>query len=184
MKWIWRGVLLCLAAMAAIAVDGLTDRPGPAETALVLGTGGIRPDGTPSERLRARLDRAAEADRARPFRFLIVSGRSASPGPDEAEVMAAYLERRGVPAARLILDHHGETTWASARFTAAFLQARGLRGATVITQYFHIPRARMALERMGVSPVYSLHAHRIEWHDAPLLAREVAAWIDYRFRTP
>jgi vancomycin permeability regulator SanA len=168
--------------MASIAVDGLHDRSGAAEAALVLGTGGIRANGTPSPRLRARLDRAVEADRIHPFRKIIVSGGSVVHGPDEAEVMAAYLEKKGIPPERLILDHEGETTYDSARFTAAALRTENLHGVLVVTQYFHVPRTRLALERFGVRPVFSAHARRIEAHDLFMLAREVPAWIDYWFR--
>jgi len=168
---------LYLAAMAGIAWDGLRDRCGPADVTLVLGTGGVEPDDTPSPRLRARLDRAVELDREHPLRTILVSG-----GGHEAEVMADYLAHHGIARERLALDPTGWTTYDSARNAAAFLQAHGGHGVVVVTQYFHVPRARYALERFGITPVFSAHARRIEPHDLYSLAREVAAWAAYVFK--
>lgn len=43
------GALVLMLAVAALVWDGLSDRPGPADVALVLGTT-VHPDGTPSPR--------------------------------------------------------------------------------------------------------------------------------------
>jgi len=168
---------LYLTAMAGIAWQGLQDRPGVADVALVLGTGGVEPDDTPSPRLRARLDRAVELDREHPLPTMLVSG-----GGHETEVMADYLARHGIAREHITLDPAGWTTYDSAQHTAAFLQAHGGHGVVIVTQYFHVPRARFALERFGVAPVFSAHAHRFEPHDLYSLAREVAAWIAYAFK--
>jgi uncharacterized SAM-binding protein YcdF (DUF218 family) len=53
----------------------------------------------------------------------------------------------------------------------------------VVSQYFHLPRARLALERFGISPVYSAHAHFFEWRDLYSSPRELAGYVRYYLRS-
>ncbi len=179
--------LLILAAyllgMALLAREGMRDRLGQAEVALVLGTGGVEPDGTPTPRLRSRLDRALELDREQTIRVFLVSGGSGVPGRDEPEVMADYLAAHGIERSRIALDHGGFTTYDSARAAAVFLREHGLHGVWIVTQYFHVARARLALERFGVEPVRSVHSSFYGPHDFYSLAREVVAWGYYWVRS-
>ena len=184
-----RTALLLLAALAAgmleaavIVGDGLRDRRGHADVALVLGNE-VGPDGTPSARLRARLDRTAEGYRHDDFSWVIASGGAEPNGQDEAAVMRAYLVAHGVPAARVIADHEGINTYASARFTARTVRERGWQSVCVVTQYYHVPRARLALTRFGVGRVYSEHARFFEWRDAFAILREMAGNVTYRLRS-
>ena len=134
---------------AAIVGDGLRDRPGHADVALVLGNA-IDPDGRPSARLRARLDRAVEGYRHGDFPVVIASGGIEEGGEDEADVMSRYLVANGIPAVDVIADNQGVNTFASARFTARLMRTRGWKSVCVVTQYYHVPRARLALRRFGV----------------------------------
>ena len=187
-RWLWSGwaaVLLLafyLLAMAVIAWEGLHDRVGRADVALVLGGGGIDPDGWPSRRTRSRLDRAIELDREQSIQVFLVSGGNGRGERDESEIMADYLVAHGIDRNRISLDHGGFTTYDSARDTAAFLKEHGWHGVWIVTQYFHVPRTRMALSHFGVEPVFSAHARLIEAHDLYFLGREVAAWTDYWFK--
>ena len=54
---------LLISGTAILAIAGLNDKLGVADVALVLGNK-VEPDGTPSARLRARLDRTMELYRA------------------------------------------------------------------------------------------------------------------------
>ena len=175
-------VLLGLAGLAAaLGWSGLHDRPGTAGLILVLGNK-VLPDGTPSRGLQARLDRAVEAYLAEEKPFVIVSGGLGKEGRDEADAMAAYLAAHGVDPVRIVKDHDGWTTYDSARNTAAFLRAHPGHGVTVVSQYFHLPRARYALERFGVGPVYTVHAHLVQWQDLYALGREAAGYVVYHFK--
>ena len=174
---------LYLLAMAALAWDGLHDRVGRAEVALVLGGGGIDPDGWPSRRTRSRLDRAIELDREQSIRIFLVSGGNGRGQRDESEIMADYLVAHGIDRSRIALDHGGFTTYDSARAAAAFLKAHQLHGVWIVTQYFHVARARLALERCGVGPVCSVHSSLYGPHDLYSLAREVIAWGYYWVRS-
>ena len=67
--------------------------------------------------------------------------------------MRAYLVRLGVPTANIVVDSAGKDTWSSARNASEFMRNRGLSTVMVVTQYFHLPRAMLALKRFGVREV-------------------------------
>jgi uncharacterized SAM-binding protein YcdF (DUF218 family) len=178
------GALLFGGAALAIAVDGFHDEPGPTpcDVAVVLGAR-VYEDGTPSPQLEDRLGRALEVWLAGRARVLVVSGGRGAEGHDEAAVMARWLEARGVPSGRIVVDHEGWTTWDTARNVRDLLRARGLSSVLVVTSWFHTPRARLALERLGVRPVATARAHyRPALRDLYSLPREVAAWAWYLTR--
>lgn len=166
-----------------IIVDGLTDDLGPTDVGVVLGSK-VDPDGQPSPRLAARLTRALELYERGEFKTLIVSGGTGVEGFDEAKVMKAWLVARKVPAEAILVDSQGVNTWATAVNSAALMRRHGFTSATVITQYFHIPRARMALRRQGFTDVRTAHARFFEWRDAYSTAREVIGFAPYLFRSP
>jgi len=172
---------LLLLGAAIIAWSGLQDDVGHTDIALVLGSK-VEPDGAPSPRLRARLDKAVELYRAGWFPEVIASGGVGKEGYDEAAVMKAWLVSHGIPAERVIMDSDGITTFASARKTRDILLAKKLRSVLVISQFFHMPRAKLALRRFGVTTVRGAHANFFEPRDIYSLLREVPGCVDYRFR--
>jgi vancomycin permeability regulator SanA len=170
--------LLCA---AVIALAGLHDNIGHADVALVLGSK-VEPDGLPAPRLRARLDKTVELYRAGWFPEIIVSGGIGKEGFDEAVVMKAYLVAHGISKERVIVDNSGATTFASARKTRQILRDEKRSSVLVISQYFHIPRAKLALRRFGIATVYAAHANFFEWRDIYSSLREVPGCVEYWFR--
>ena len=174
-------VVSVLVAVGLLLVDGLRDEIESADVGLVLGNT-VQPDGTPSSRLAARLDRAHSLYTAEVFPLVIVSGGIGREGHDEAVVMRDYLVKKGIPTDRIIVDSTGINTLASAVATRDILRQRGLRSVMVITQYFHVPRSKLALRRNGISPVYGAHAHFFEPRDLYSIPRELAGYLKYAFR--
>jgi len=172
---------LFFVAIAILAASGLHDQLGKADIALVLGNT-VNPDGTPSPRLRARLDRTLELYQAGWFPEVIVSGGLGKEGFDEAAVMRDYLVARGIPADRIIVDSRGTTTFASATNTLRIMRKRDFHSLLVISQYFHIPRCRLVLGHCGIAPLYSAHAWHFELRDLYSLPRELAGYIAYYYR--
>ncbi len=173
----WKPILLVpvacfVLAAAAIAVAGLRDRLVPADAIVVLGNT-VNPDGQPSPRLRARLDCALTAYRLKLAPLLIVTGGVGKEGYDEAAVMAHYLVAHGVPAAAVLVDSAGNDTAASAANVARIAGERHLTSVLVASQYFHLPRASLALTRAGVPVAGTVHARYFEARDLYSLAREV-----------
>lgn len=170
-----------LLGTVVLAFAGLNDDLGKADVALVLGNT-VQPDGTPSARLRARLDKTLELYRAGYFPRIIVSGGVGKEGYDEAAVMRDYLIHHDIPADRIITDSAGATTYASAQNTRQIAQQQHFESVFVVSQYFHVPRSRLALQRFGFSTVHSAHANYVELRDLYSAPRELIGYLRYLFR--
>src|SRR4051812_7466681 len=95
-------VLTLLAvALTVLVAAGLHDKIGKADVAIVLGSK-VETNGTPSPRLKARLERAIELYQAKLFPYVIVSGGTGREGYNEAEVMRGYLMAHGIPFENII----------------------------------------------------------------------------------
>ncbi|MCC6145124.1 MAG: YdcF family protein [Candidatus Hydrogenedentes bacterium] len=168
-------------AGVAIAIDGLRDEAGAADVAVVLGSK-VDDSGLPSPRLQARLDAALAAYEAGLVPEIIASGASGAEGYNEAEVMGAYLVSKGVPTEHVHLDPEGFNTYETARNTARWMKVRGVKRVLAVSQYFHLPRTRLALTRFGIDEVYTAHPSFFEFRDFYAIGREVAAWASYLLR--
>lgn len=188
MKKLFFIAVSCLAGLwilcaAALAVAGCSDQVGKADIALVLGSK-VELDGSPSPRLRARLDKTLELYNGGYFQKVIVSGGIGKEGYDEAAVMAEYLEKKGVPGSSIFRDNKGNNTFESAKETAVLCAAHGLKSVFIVSQYFHIPRAKLALQRFGIGEIRHAHAHYAEWLREPYsITRELAGCVSYRFKS-
>jgi len=167
-----------LLAALLLCAAGLRDDVRTADVAVVLGNQ-VFPDGTPSPRLAGRLDEGVALYRRGAARNLIVSGGVGREGWDEAAVMKRYLVARGVPAGRVVTDSLGVNTAATARNSAIIMRQRGWTSAIAVSQYFHVPRCRLALRRAGITPVYGAHARYAEWRDVYSITREVTGYAAY-----
>ena len=167
-----------LLATTALVGAGLNDELAPADLIVVPGNT-ILPDGTPSPRLQARLDVALKQFQERRAPRILVSGATGKEGFDEAAAMARYLLRHGVPASAIIEDNQGWTTDATARNTALLMRAHGWKTAMVATQYFHVPRFRLALARAGIAVSGNVHAPYFELRDLYSIPRETAGYAVY-----
>jgi len=166
--------LLSLALPLFITVDGLTEEDCAADVAVVLGNQ-VHPDGTPSDRLKARLDRAAELYELGCFASIILSGGIGKEGVDEAVAMRDYLLRYGIAEDALIVDSEGANTEATANFVARWMADNDAESVLAISQFFHLTRTRHALERAGVPTVKTSYARYFELRDIYSLARESVA---------
>lgn len=175
------GLIALVIACGLMVASGLNEDIFKADVIVIPGNA-VSPEGQPSERLAARLDRGLELYKEGLAGRIIVSGGIGWQGVDEAEAMKAYLVNKGVPAEHIVTDSQGVNTWATARFTADWLRGNNLSSALVVSQYFHVPRAAMALERFGVPRVGRAYARFWEWRDAYSIPREVLGWIAYRFK--
>ncbi len=161
-----------------IIIDGLSDEKGRSDYGVVLGNK-VNEDGTLSERLKKRLDKGVELYNESKVGTLIVSGGVGSEGFDEGTVMAAYLKEKGVPVSKIIIDHTGVTTMA----TAINCRQMNLTGEsiTVITQYFHISRTKLAFQKAGFKNVKGAHAAYFELRDPYSIFREFFGFYKYLF---
>lgn len=173
--------LLYLGVAALIAIAGLEDDIEPSDVAIVLGSK-VQPDGSASPRLAARLKEARRLYELRLIKHIIVSGGTGMEGYSESTVMRDYLVTRGVARGDVLTDMGGTTTWATAQGSAKIMRRMGWSSALVVSQYFHVPRARLALQAQGIEHVHGAHARYFEWRDIYSTLREVPALVRYWLR--
>jgi SanA protein len=130
---------------AAIAADVAAAPSRP--DAVVLGNR-VLLDGSPCDELAARLETALALYRAGRAGKLVVSGR-AEDKYDEPAGMAAWLVKRGVPAADVVEDPGGYRTAATMADTAAM----GKRSILVVTQGYHLPRSLYFARHAGIDAI-------------------------------
>jgi len=96
--------------------------------------------------------------------------------------MKDYLIKSGIRENAVIVDNEGVDTYTSAKNAANMLQKRNGESVFVVTQYFHIPRTRLALEKFGVSSVFSAYPSYFEMRDIYSTLRELPAYGRYWLR--
>jgi vancomycin permeability regulator SanA len=175
-------ISLLILGSAAISSAGLNDDIDRADVAVVLGNT-VNPDGKPSERLQARLNKTIQLYQQGIFKNTIVSGGVGKEGFDEAAVMKQYLVARGLPTERIYIDSQGNNTYLTAKRTAQLMTEHQWQSAIAISQYFHLPRTKLALERFGVKTVYTAHADFFELRDLYSTVREVFSYCSYQLRS-
>tara|TARA_R110002072_G_scaffold65946_2_gene162961 strand:- start:527 stop:1135 length:609 start_codon:yes stop_codon:yes gene_type:complete len=171
-----------LLSSGALLLDG-RDREGPADLAVVLGSK-VHESGVPSALLCDRLDRALDLYREGRVRRVLVSGALGREGHQEADVMADYLIRRGIPPQAVLRDPEGWTTFHTALHTSELLQRRGWSRAIAVSSYYHQSRCRLAFTRAGVPEVLTARARvRPTPRDLYSIPRELAGWLYYALRS-
>lgn len=135
----------------------------------------------PSPTLAARLDRGAEIAMQFPAMNMVVSGgyghgRSCS----EAEVMAAYLMKKGIPANRLIQENASTSTYENLRFSRPLLQQQGLADDApliIVSSEFHLERATAIAHRAGFRSIYTAASATPLYTRFPSWLREYFSYI-------
>ena len=107
----------------------------------------VNHDGTVRRSLALRLRRAlAEAARA-PEAVVIVSGGRIRGRPAEAPIMRDWLGARGVDVARIVVEATATSTRENAHRCADLIATGGFSRVTLVTERFHVLRARLFLAR-------------------------------------
>lgn len=173
---------LAVLGSLGVALAGLNDDIQPSDVGIVLGSQ-VLPDGRPSERLKARLDEAVALYRQGICARILVSGGTGKEGFSEAQVMARYLAAQGkIPREMILLDEQGNTTEATALNAAHIMRDHKLQSALIVTQYYHVPRTRLAFKKAGIPIIHSAHAHFFSLRDFYAIPRELIALPVYGLR--
>jgi vancomycin permeability regulator SanA len=174
-------VSVCIAYFIVIILFGHLESVKHADICVVLGNK-VNPDSSLSPRLKARLDRCISLYKDGLFSTVIVSGGIGKEGVNEATAMKLYLTANNLPPDSIITDSSGINTYMTAQFTKTYMTQQNLRSVLVVSQYFHLLRTKMILQRIGVNPVYYAYAHFYEIRDIYSILREMAGIITYQFR--
>lgn len=161
------GLLLLLQSLPLVGsalMGTLEDRAGSwqvnvsgAQAIVVLGSGLIRPVAefggeSVTDRSLIRLRHGARLARETQLPLLISGGRPLHAENSEAAVMAGILRQEfGVPVRWL--EEESEDTAGNARHSAAILRKAGIKRIVLVTQAFHMPRARLLFEAAGLQVV-------------------------------
>jgi vancomycin permeability regulator SanA len=143
-------LLLCAALfpLAHVYFFGTTDYRAPADAAVVLGAR-VHPSGVLSQSLEDRVATGAGLYREGLVRTLLMSGGVGESGVDEAVAMKRRAVELGVPAEVILLDQDGVNTDATVANTTRLLQQHGLSRVLVVSQFYHLPRIKMAYRAAG-----------------------------------
>jgi uncharacterized SAM-binding protein YcdF (DUF218 family) len=158
---------LALAGTAVFAVllglvlgGARDDVEGEPQAMIILGC--MLYDWGPSVMLQDRLDKALEYLEDHPDMTVVASGGQGENEPtSEAQGMADYLADHGVNRDNIILETQSHNTNQNLRFSAQRLAEAGLDptdDVVIVSNGFHLTRAKMLAERVGFQGVSVLAA--------------------------
>lgn len=177
---VFLSILLVIPIFAALVVVliGVRDHKEKADIGVVLGTA-IFADGSLSSYLKGRLDETVNLYQKGFFPLVVVSGGENEFGLSETKIMKEYLIAQGIPANVVIEDPEGVNTAATAKNMVGIMQKNSAKSAFIVTQFFHVPRTRLAFSCNGISPVYYAPSQQWNVRDLYSLLREVPANMVY-----
>ncbi len=171
-------VFVCGLPLLQMAFFGTTDYRRPADAVVVFGAR-VRNDGAPSLTLANRVTTASELYREGLVDTVVMTGGIEPSGIDETIVMRDLAVQLGVPSEAIILDPGGHNTNASVANTIRIFRANGLGGILAVSQFYHLPRIKLAYARAGVD-AWTVPAGTSITRTTAIVAREIPAfWLYY-----
>lgn len=107
-------------------------------------TGGFRP----SKALTRRVDQAVA--QAPEGAFFLVSGGARCNTPTEAQAAAELLRQQGIPDSRILQEHLAQNTFENLLFSRRLLPHFDTARIWLVTDGFHLPRARLIAWGLGI----------------------------------
>lgn len=121
----------------------------PRPVAIVFGAG-LQRDGTPTAVLRDRVATAADLYFTGKVQKLLLSGDNRFVDYNEPGAMRAYALELGVPDEDIVLDYAGRRTYDTCYRAREIF---GVQQAILVTQRFHLPRALLICNGLGLDGV-------------------------------
>ena len=157
------------------------DDARPADVIVILGAAEYR--GRPSPVLKARLDHGLDLWRRKLApRILTTGGAGGDPVFTEGEVGRTYLIRHEVPPEAIIVEPEGASTAQSTAAAGEIMRRMALRSCLVVTDGYHLFRAKKMLEARGLTvygsprPSTNQNGWQIWW----LYTRQAAGYLLWR----
>lgn len=161
-----------------IVYDGMQPFTGKADIAIVLGTT-VKKDGTLSPWLQGRVDAALYLYRNKQVKKIFVSGGIFPGHRPEGDAMKEYLLKHGVPANDVIADNYGQNTYLTARHFIELNNKESYNSAVVVTSFYHIPRSKYIIKKLGYKNVSGDYSRALFWQDFTSLSRDFLAFYKY-----
>lgn len=176
-------LLAILLPAAAVIIYSRIDQAAPADVIVMLGAG-LEPGDRPSRAMNRRIQQAADLyGRGLAPQLICSGGVGAGRNRSEAAVCGDGLQERGVPVGAILLEENSHTTEENALYSAALIAERGWQRVIVVSDGYHLLRARWLFGRLGQPVLTSPAADPPPaWHVMYVL-REVGAlyWLSLRF---
>lgn len=146
------GIAMAVFLAIAISLDrfGQVERARSAPVIVVLGSRVLR-DGSPGDSLRARTRKAVALYRRGLSGKLLFTGGQGDYGRPESLVAAELAESLGVPAEDIMRENHSHSTRENARHAAEICRAHDWREVIVVSDPYHLWRARYLFAREGIA---------------------------------
>ncbi len=132
-------------------------RPDDSVEAIVVFGGGVEPADAAQPQPRAgestyrrSMHAAWLYARSRPLPVFVSGGPSGAGGAIIADLVRQVLVGAGVPPERIHLERRSTSTLENAVYTAELLRRRGIRSVALVTDGYHMPRARACLRKQGI----------------------------------
>ena len=147
------GVCIALIAYVAIAAVSLTwagtHQYAKSVDAIVV-MGAAQYDGVPSPLLASRLQQALDLWKEKQAPVIAVTGgKRAGDRFTEGDTSRRWLTDRGVPAAYIIVESAGHSTWESIENLTPLLTLANVQSVVVVSSSWHVQRAALSLEELG-----------------------------------
>jgi uncharacterized SAM-binding protein YcdF (DUF218 family) len=140
---------LLLNICTKIMQEAGVDEEHPADAIIVYGAAEYV--GHPSPVYRARLDHAYTLYKRDLAPVIITTGGSGGdPHFSEGQVGRDYLESRGISDGDLIAETQGGDTDESTQRVAVILRANGMRSCILVSDAYHMFRAKQMMEAQGI----------------------------------
>ena len=141
--------LLLLILVIAVEQFGSADQAQNADVIVLLGSF-VLPGGKPGPALERRAQHTAALYQRGLARRVICSGGVVTNPPAEAVVACGRLVKLGVPPETLIVEDQSLNTEQNAAYTAHIMRANGWRSVVVVSDGYHLLRAKLMFDQQGV----------------------------------
>ena len=173
--WLALVVVLYLAGVVALVkAQSQVDQTQPVDAAIVLGAAVWA--GSPSPVLSARLQHALDLFQKKQVNYIIVTGGTGTgDNLSEAEAGARFLTENGVPAANILLEREGRSTFQSMQAAASLSAPLRLKRVLLVSDPFHMLRSLKMAQDLG------FEAYASPTLTSPISRRPIEEWL-YRVR--
>ncbi|MBC7953672.1 MAG: YdcF family protein [Rhodospirillaceae bacterium] len=120
------------------------------DAAIILGAK-IEADGTPSPAMARRVAHGVDLLHSGRVRALLMTGGATTTATPEAWTMRQLALEAGVPFELVHVEDRALNTIENALFSAPLVRAQGWGRLVVVTDSFHLPRARYIFRRFGLA---------------------------------